>query len=802
MYSVNKKTDTGPGNNAVPAAIQTKLAIGAVNDPLETEADAMADTVMRMPAAISSSPPDGNIITGKASDTTIRKCAKCDSDTDKEEKARMKPLASSITPFIQTKSNGEGIASDALSSRISNSRGNGSQMDGETKTFMESRFGTDFSGVKIHTGNESVQMNRELNAKAFTVGNDIYFNEGQYNTGSESGKHLLAHELTHTVQQNQAYGNIQRKPSLISVDLNDIAEKVHRAIDRVGTDEEAVYGALQRLERDKDSIQAVSDIYLNKYGDSLEADIRGDFSEEELQYALELIGITPLVAEELIGGVPVSDSDYEFAAGKLYKAMDQWGTNEEAIYGMLIAMENVPERIAKLKAAYTKKYPAGLHGGDLEYDIRDEMSGSELDYALLLLNVIPQGNTAILAWIRDLISKDVKPETIAEVMRSLDRVNPDRLRVIVVDMIRKGDLVTFKNKIVNVAGTDFTSLVSRIAVVEAEFADPAKNTVAASAGQKAQITDILNQGMNVDPVTKTVLAFKDEVAGRFYKQDIEETLEKEVTSLTPRALARAALPKFGWPRYDEIANEAKKRTDAVFGHYKMGDALTSAVGPDRNLFDFSQEAFSDAALLHFANYLVTGHNAHDPVYPGKTIHQVHNADLTREPEKTFLREALNNWFIIPGNKSRLLEVNKNWTGAQSGGNIFLQRWDVGNLDKNRAQFWKNFQTMIHEYLHKITDTTYSTKARSLGRTKEQVYTEGGTSYFDERVWKTLYPEEVRADPTLREKVEGGVYPYNSQLVPADSAYEQIDQFKQIVNVVGEDNAAAAYFLGKTDRIGL
>jgi hypothetical protein len=81
-------------------------------------------------------------------------------------------------------------------------------MDHETKNFMESHFGIDFSNVKIHTGSEAVQMSRELNAQAFAVGNDIYFNEGKYNPNFDSGKHLLAHELTHTVQQSK---NLQKK---------------------------------------------------------------------------------------------------------------------------------------------------------------------------------------------------------------------------------------------------------------------------------------------------------------------------------------------------------------------------------------------------------------------------------------------------------------------------------------------------------------------------------------------------------------------------------------------------------------
>jgi hypothetical protein len=67
---------------------------------------------------------------------------------------------------------------------------------------MENRFGNDFSGVRIHTDNKAVQMSRDLNAQAFTVGNDIYFNQGKYSPSSENGKHLLAHELTHTIQQS------------------------------------------------------------------------------------------------------------------------------------------------------------------------------------------------------------------------------------------------------------------------------------------------------------------------------------------------------------------------------------------------------------------------------------------------------------------------------------------------------------------------------------------------------------------------------------------------------------------------
>ncbi|HEX6848773.1 MAG TPA: DUF4157 domain-containing protein [Chitinophagaceae bacterium] len=174
--------------NTLP--IQPKLSIGAVNDPLEHEADAMAKKVMNMLVV----PGISKTNTGNVQ----RKCADCEKDED--EKLQRKPLAS----FIQKKgAESTTKASEGVSNQIRSSRGKGVAMDGDTRSFMENSFGTDFRDVKIHTGNESTQMNRELNAKAFTVGNDIYFNEGEYQPTSDQGKHLLAHELTHTMQQSQ-----------------------------------------------------------------------------------------------------------------------------------------------------------------------------------------------------------------------------------------------------------------------------------------------------------------------------------------------------------------------------------------------------------------------------------------------------------------------------------------------------------------------------------------------------------------------------------------------------------------------
>lgn len=98
---------------------------------------------------------------------------------------------------------GEGEAEVAphVESGIESARGGGQALDAGVRRQMESSFGADFSGVRIHTGPEAHSLNRDVNAVAFTTGQDIFFRQGTYDPGSSGGRELLAHELTHVVQQ-------------------------------------------------------------------------------------------------------------------------------------------------------------------------------------------------------------------------------------------------------------------------------------------------------------------------------------------------------------------------------------------------------------------------------------------------------------------------------------------------------------------------------------------------------------------------------------------------------------------------
>ena len=199
--NIKRKFSETPGPTAAPAAtagtamgIQRKAAISSETNPLEDEVDEKARPpgYVRMPE----------------SPFVQRKCKDC---RDKENQTlQRKPAAGGTTPFIQAKGNGEGTASDAVTQQIQSTRGGGQPMQEPVRRFMENGFGADFSSVRIHNDSNAGQLSHELNARAFTVGNDIYFNEGYYSPGSTEGKHLLAHELTHTLQQGSGDAGVQR----------------------------------------------------------------------------------------------------------------------------------------------------------------------------------------------------------------------------------------------------------------------------------------------------------------------------------------------------------------------------------------------------------------------------------------------------------------------------------------------------------------------------------------------------------------------------------------------------------------
>lgn len=207
---------------------QAKLKIGQPNDMYEQEADRVAEHVMRMPGR-------GVSGTSKGPANIQRKCTACESGqgfcpqcAEEEEAIQPKPLARTITPLIQLQSeeleegdeeeilqtketpgHAPGVTPD-IAANIDAMRGGGQPLPQSVRAFFEPRFEYNFSQVRMHTDTRAAETARAVNARAFTVGQDVVMGEGQYAPNMTEGRKLLAHELTHVVQQKSMNPQIQR----------------------------------------------------------------------------------------------------------------------------------------------------------------------------------------------------------------------------------------------------------------------------------------------------------------------------------------------------------------------------------------------------------------------------------------------------------------------------------------------------------------------------------------------------------------------------------------------------------------
>ncbi len=226
--------------------VQAKLSVGQPNDKYEQEADAMADKVVQRLSSgdsVQTKPEFGNSYTPYVQ----MKCEAC-KEEDKLQKKEDDPEREKDNPELQLKPifESENIAGEeqekiqrkckeceeenklqkmemagstgnidsGIENRLSSTKGSGSPLSPEIQSRMESSFGADFSNVRIHNNSTAVQLSDDLHAQAFTHENDIYFNSGKYDINAPGGQHLLAHELTHTIQQGKSPSvSLRRKPN-------------------------------------------------------------------------------------------------------------------------------------------------------------------------------------------------------------------------------------------------------------------------------------------------------------------------------------------------------------------------------------------------------------------------------------------------------------------------------------------------------------------------------------------------------------------------------------------------------------
>ena len=177
-----------PGHASAPVAIQPKLSVNTPGDGYEQEADHIAEQVMRMPGPQLQRVQTKQVGTGSAAQTTVP----------------------SIVPEV--------LASP------------GEPLDTSTRAFFEPRFGHDFSNVRVHSTAAAQQSAREMNANAYTVGNNIVFGPGRFVPGSADGQRLVAHELAHVVQQSRGGEALMRDAAPAATGLAALPEQTRQSL--------------------------------------------------------------------------------------------------------------------------------------------------------------------------------------------------------------------------------------------------------------------------------------------------------------------------------------------------------------------------------------------------------------------------------------------------------------------------------------------------------------------------------------------------------------------------------------------
>lgn len=210
------------GQRPAPPLLQAKLLVGAADDPLEREADRVADQVMRTWSTV-------------PTPATVR--------PDEAHHARLRRL---VEPGQDPTSAFEADASVAR--RLAARRGGGHILPPPLRDRMEAGFGADLTGVRIHRDAEAAELSTGLAARAFTHGRDIYFGRGAYDPTSRSGQHLLAHELSHVVQQTSGTaGNTARRRRVSEAIVQRRVPRLSLFKQIVGVPEDAT--ALRKLKK-------------------------------------------------------------------------------------------------------------------------------------------------------------------------------------------------------------------------------------------------------------------------------------------------------------------------------------------------------------------------------------------------------------------------------------------------------------------------------------------------------------------------------------------------------------------------
>jgi LysM repeat protein len=305
--------------------------------------------------------------------------------------------------------------------------------------------------------------------------------------------------------------------------------------------------------------------------------------------------------------------------------------------------------------------------------------------------------------------------------------------------------------------------------------------------------------------------FQDVVNGRSYEMDIREQLQIDVNDYSANADNVLAKPKFEWSVVDTIAKEVQKHTNALYGKYNPGIGVLAHEG-DVKITDLAEREVDSAEFYSFMQVLILKQPSWNPIYPGETVHEVHNAVfMGGDPSTEIIFKIIEEYWNDPAKKAQVIKIRRIWPGLHTPGMIEIDRTKGATEAENRTKRWKLFQTLIHEYMHALAHWNYADRieARAQDGNRPSHFRsymiEGATDFFADKVWNSVYPGVISSDKEMRKNIEGRELPYDQAAIPLPfiSYTEEVNELKQrVISVHGEANMEGAFFEAKIEKIGL
>ncbi len=705
-------------------------------------------------------------------------------------------------------------------------RSPGEALDGRSRQMMESRFGHDFGDVRVHADTQASDSAQAVGAAAYTTRNHVVFGRGRYQPRAPAGRHLLAHELAHVVQQRGAHGSppvVQRLGFFESVGVflglveGDFSEKELSAYLKKVTDDKKIEDSYDSDNKARAIVRrwkagdAKFDLWPAQKVLLIREMLSGPTLGEDEKHIMDLLELSDNIdLRRMFGSDGVRLADLE---------SDLQGESKKRL-ASFVAMRFEGGREAVMKGSIELKGKAAKGAPVFAYDWATLQAKIEGDYTV---EEIVETISRLDGASRDKALGDVGRARTAK-QREFDKRYEDYRKE--TDAAKKDAMkpeiraiLEARNKLDQILQPIFKD----IAIAETPASLKA-NTTEPDAAQKTEIAKALKPDVKKAKGGKPK-TFVETLPGetKTYEEKMREhmpTMIQKYYDSTVKGRGKAehddSTKVHSLKEMEDLGNVSKDETDKVFGQYKKGPALKADTKKRRgNIHDLFADTEKDLKGMSFgqrrrmARQLLFYFFQSDDFV--RNLNRAHSAspdfdnnNRPRNDEAKSLAKLAKEFAKTGKQVKRLNEIDRGWDASAGGGHINIQIFKGETVEADRDFLWDMFQTLVHEYLHTLVHADYDAYAETFGDNSNQYNTliEGVDSLFTETVWSNVEPRVN--DPALRKKIEGPTYAKlpPMKVKPASRRrYPSYTEAVKLTNIVGIRNVYAAYFLGDIKKIG-